>query len=200
MSSAINFNQTLNFNLTITEMYPRIAWEPVVDPLGSAEHILLTSGLQRTSTHFLNKVSTFHLYFALAHRNSERKTLECTYMSISIMEGNSFCEYSVTVCKQHWVLWFVVCVTCAGLQLDGLLVLIVARIVLSQHIILDDVDVHSVFVRSNTRDGDYGGYGTGCTSEESCFCSWQRGKDFSILHILTPALGPISLLLIAYGG
>jgi len=117
-------------------MYPRIPWEPVVDPLESTEHIFWTSGLQRTSTHFLNKVSTFHLQFALAHRNSERKTLECTYMSISTMEGNSFCEYSITVCKQHWVLWFVVCVTCAGLQLDGLLVLVVARIVLSQHIIL----------------------------------------------------------------
>jgi len=40
MSSAINFNQTLNFNLTITEMYPRIPWETVVDTLESAEHIV----------------------------------------------------------------------------------------------------------------------------------------------------------------
>jgi len=82
-------------------------------------------------------------------------------------------------------------------------VLIVARIVLSQHIILDDADVHSVFVRSNTRDGDYGdygGYGTGCTPEESYFCSWQHRQNFSVLHNLRPALGPISLLLIAYGG
>jgi len=63
----------------------------------------------------------------------------------------------------------------------------------------DYVDVHSVFVRSNTPDGDHGDYGTGCTPEESGFCSWQHRKHFSVLHNVRPALEPISLLLTAYG-
>ena len=113
-------------------MYSRVPWEPVVDPLGSAWHILWTAGLQCESAHFLRKVSTFHLYFALAHRNSERKTLGCTYdMPINLEEGNSLCECSMTVCKQQCVL----CVTCAGHQLDGRLLLIVASFVQSQHVI-----------------------------------------------------------------
>ena len=34
------------FKVVITEMYPRIPWELVEDPLGSAEHILGTSDLK----------------------------------------------------------------------------------------------------------------------------------------------------------
>ena len=36
----------VNLKVAITEMYPRILWELVEDPLGSAEHILGTSDLR----------------------------------------------------------------------------------------------------------------------------------------------------------
>jgi hypothetical protein len=55
------FNHTLNFNITITEMYPRIPGELVADPFVSAEHILGTIGLQCKSAHSLNKMLNFHL-------------------------------------------------------------------------------------------------------------------------------------------
>jgi len=55
-SSSIIFNKTLflslkkkkkkaNFKVAITEMYPRISWELVADPLGSKEHTLGTNVL-----------------------------------------------------------------------------------------------------------------------------------------------------------
>ena len=168
-------------------MYPRIPWEPVVDPLESTEHILWTSGLQRTSAHFLNEVSTFHLYFALAHRNSERKSLECTYMSISVEEGNSYCEYSVIVCKQHWVLWFVVCVwrVPAFNWTDSWCWLWRESYWASISSLPDRLCWRSLCICTiEPRDGDHGGYGIGCTPEESYFCSWQHRKIFLFSIIL----------------
>jgi len=93
-------------------------------------------------------------------------------------EGNSFCECSITVCKQHCLLWFCVCDVCwpsAGRTPAGDCGEL--RTEPACHPYLTDyVDIHSVM--SNTRDGDHGDYGTGWTSEGSCFCSWQYRKMF----------------------
>jgi len=35
----------VNFKIDITEMYPRIPWKLVADPLGSEKHIMGTTGL-----------------------------------------------------------------------------------------------------------------------------------------------------------
>jgi hypothetical protein len=65
-SCATIFNKTSNFKVSITEIYPRIPWEMVEDPLGSAEHTMGTTGLEgswntntRTNmpTHFNSKTS-----------------------------------------------------------------------------------------------------------------------------------------------
>jgi hypothetical protein len=41
------FKKYLNFQVDITEMYPEIAWELVMDPLGFTEHTLGTTLLKQ---------------------------------------------------------------------------------------------------------------------------------------------------------
>jgi len=40
----------VNFRVAVTEMYPRILWKMVADPLGSVDHTLGTSGTDEFST------------------------------------------------------------------------------------------------------------------------------------------------------
>jgi hypothetical protein len=40
---SLNLKKLVNFEVATTEMNPRIPWEPVQDPLGSAKHTLETT-------------------------------------------------------------------------------------------------------------------------------------------------------------
>ena len=51
----------VNIKEAITEMYPRIPWEEVVDTLGSAVHILGTSELPECKIIRHGKLIRFHL-------------------------------------------------------------------------------------------------------------------------------------------
>jgi len=105
-------------------------------------------------------------------------------MPISVEEGNSFCECSITVCKQHCLLWCCVCYVCwpsAGRTPAGDCGELWIEPACHPYL-TDYADIHSVW--SNTRDGDYGDYGTGWMPEGSCYCSWQYWKIFLFSIIL----------------
>ena len=77
-------------------------------------------------------------------------------MPISLEEGNSFCEYSIAVCKQHCLLWCRVCDVCwpsAGRTPAADCGQLRTEPACYPYL-TDYVDIHSE--QSNTRDGDYG--------------------------------------------
>jgi hypothetical protein len=57
--------KSVHFKVAITEMYPRMPWQLVADPLGSAEHTLVTSGLDqfRVSESCENLLLDCHILF-----------------------------------------------------------------------------------------------------------------------------------------
>jgi len=48
-----------NFKAAITEMYPRIPWKLVTDPLGSSEHTLGTVGVGYKTNLLLNSIDQY---------------------------------------------------------------------------------------------------------------------------------------------
>jgi hypothetical protein len=61
----------VNFKVAIIEMYPRIPWELVADPLGSTEHSMGTTALERHSlllTHPVHQIEENLKTFGLRTR------------------------------------------------------------------------------------------------------------------------------------